>query len=161
MKATHTGRLKSFESQLHNCLDNYKLKVKQIRFMHENAGKVLELTEVEDEYEHEAGLSFQDSDLTDIREIKPKIEIPVAPFWVDDSENIFKVDKHIYSFDYQTWTPTGNIGRGMMIKDVEKYLNNGTWEIVDEPKKEEVSVQAYDILNEIAEKFGMKVIKEV
>jgi len=99
---------------------------------------------------------------TNLREIKPKIEIPKTPFWIDSLGRKMRMEQGTNTdFDYDAYFITGDQGNSFNGSEVQMQLNNGTWTICDEPEKETENVQAYEIINQIAEKFGIKAIKEI
>ena len=103
------------------------------------------------------------------KEPKKEIEIPDGVFWIKASKSSveagYKKDQihriHLCPVALHGYVLDGVICNRLEYEELVEKLNDGTLEIVDEPKKEMVNVQAYEILNQIAEKFGMKVVKEV
>ena len=85
-------------------------------------------------------------DLTNITEIKPRVEIPETPFWVELSTGCHDVvasKEKAHQVNCVQWEGCdrfyhfGNtITPSFDYTQVSNKLNNGTWKIVDEPKKE-------------------------
>ena len=163
MKAKYEGELKSAR-EIVSHFDKHAISKKFALYLIENEGKkrILEPFGNDDTRFYDGDMCVIGSYFHDLQEIKPQIEIPETPFWFKDSiGDLFSIDVNRGQlWDYILYKNDKH-WKGVDRLNVETMLNNGTWEIVDEPKKEMVNVQAYEILNEIAEKFGMKVVKEV
>jgi hypothetical protein len=163
MKAKYEGELKSAR-EIVSHFDKHAISKKFALYLIENEGKkrILEPFGNDDTRFYDGDMCVIGSYFHDLQEIKPQIEIPETPFWFKDSiGDLFSIDVNRGQlWDYILYKNDEH-WKGIDRLNVETMLNNGTWTICEEPKKEMVNVQAYEILNEIAEKFGMKVVKEV
>ena len=120
----------------------------QLTYLLDNCGKEIDLIDVgSDVFETTCQtMSFDRFDLTNITEIKPSVEIPETPFWVELSTGCHDVvasKEKAHQVNCVQWEGCdrfyhfGNtITPSFDYTQVSNKLNNGTWKIVDEPKKE-------------------------
>ena len=148
MKATHTGRLKSLREIL-SALDSSDTQIKFCLFIDCNQDKEIEFEQVNNVDYHFDLLgdiySFRKEMLTDLREIKPEIEIPKTPFYVQLSKgchDVPKSDINIHFINSYKWTGCErmyNFGTTVCpsfnYSQVAEKLNNGTWTICEAPEK--------------------------
>ena len=138
MKAKYEGELKSAR-EIVSHFDKHAISKKFALYLIENEGKkrILESFGNDDTRFYDGDMCVIGSYFHDLKEIKPQIEIPATPFWFKHSEgDLFSIDVNrgrlwdyiLYKND-EHW-------KGVDRLNDETMLNNGTWEIVDEPKKE-------------------------
>ena len=137
MKATHTGRVADLEHVVRSSDPSMQFTAHQMCFMLDYEDKEIELFKESDRWYTEVNTNFIfiNHMLTDLKEIKPHIEIPETPFWIDDGDELRKIvdcDLVWYLGHYQY----GNSTFRVCISMVKDNLNNGTWTICEEPKKE-------------------------
>ena len=168
-KPTHIGVIKNFNElfKLDRSLWPVVISAGYMKDLAELMGHEIEVDQKEDHikenYYGTGDILIHRDWFQDLQEIKPKIEIPDGVFWIITktmrwTAKLSRDGKG--GFDISE-TQTGWIQDSFREREVLIKLREGTWTICEEPKKEMVNVQAYEILNEIAEKFGMKVVKEV
>jgi hypothetical protein len=142
MKATHKGRLKNI-SDLIECLrldpSTHIITKKYISFLNDNEGGLLAVYK-EDEIWQAGEFGFSSDMFTDITPIKPKIEIPKGDFWVvcdlGRSCRVFRCASGGFRL-FWTDSETGAKKDCWFEKEIVfDRINNGTWTICDEPKKE-------------------------
>jgi hypothetical protein len=133
-KATHKGRLKSAK-YIANKFDRGAIGKEFALYLIENEGQIRELKQFgnNDTRYFDGDMCVIDDYFTDLQEIKKEIEIPKCPFWIDyGSDDIDKIIPHKGRKNRLMFERTGN---DYLIEDFEYHINNGTWKIVDEPKK--------------------------
>ena len=146
MKATHTGRLKSLAEIMEYGFPNLTSEI--VLWIINNQNIELEFYEEISCYVplSKDDISLGGHDLTNITEIKPRVEIPETPFWVELSTGCHDVvasKEKAHQVNCVQWEGCdrfyhfGNtITPSFDYTQVSNKLNNGTWKIVDEPKKE-------------------------
>ena len=135
MKATHTGRLKYISEILSSVGDEGASK-SFIDYILRNENKERELTSFGncDTRFFDGEMCVIDEYFTDLREIKPEIEIPKTPFWILKG-GVYKVSSNGYS-EYFLYDKRGCKIAGKVEKHtVQEFINNGTWTICDAPEK--------------------------
>ena len=131
-KATHKIKLKSTKILVRSSTKKV-LGIDFLNFLFENEGEFIEAKKAKTTVNWDIGNGWFISPIfvTDLKPIKPVIEIPETPFWVlePQSHEFMEVIELVFG-KYRVCdsfiTKAG----------LKRYLNNGTWEIVDEPKKE-------------------------
>ena len=135
MKATHVGRLKSISEILSSVGDEGASK-SFIDYILKNESKERELKSFGncDTRFFDGEMCVIDEYFTDLREIKPEIEIPKTPFWILKG-GVYKVSSNGYS-EYFLYDKRGCKIAGKVEKHtVQEFINNGTWTICDAPEK--------------------------
>lgn len=137
MKATHVGRLKSISEILSSVGDEGASK-SFIDYILKNESKERELTSFGncDTRFFDGEMCVIDEYFTDLRDIKPEIEIPKTPFWFKDSIGdvyLLSVNKS-QLWDYVLYK-NNKYHKGVDYLNVKSMLNNGTWTICDAPEK--------------------------
>lgn len=133
MKATHTARVIDIEGLVKGL--PCSLDKERFYFFNEIAESEITLEIDKDKYfktgYHTAFLLTR-SDLTDIREIKPEVEIPDTPFWLSyGSVNFSKVVVHKSHHNKLTFENTGN---SYSIEEFKYLLKVGVWKIIPKPE---------------------------
>ena len=148
MKATHRGTIKTMVHIFTHMNNDGFMHKNQLTYLLDNCGKEIDLIDVgSDVFETTCQtMSFDRFDLTNITEIKPSVEIPETPFWVELSTGCHDVvasKEKAHQVNCVQWEGCdrfyhfGNtITPSFDYTQVSNKLNNGTWKIVDEPKKE-------------------------
>ena len=137
MKPTHVGRLKSISEILSSVGDEGASK-SFIDYILKNESKERELTSFGncDTRFFDGEMCVIDEYFTDLRDIKPEIEIPKTPFWFKDSIGdvyLLSVNKS-QLWDYVLYK-NNKYHKGVDYLNVKSMLNNGTWTICDAPEK--------------------------
>ena len=143
MKATHRIKLKSAVEMIENHGNN-SINPKYVLFLINHQNTVIEVRKVDGYYEN-GGYGFMEGSFTNLREIKPEIEIPETPFYVQLSKGCHDVPKSdtnihfINSYKWEGCERMYNFGTTVCpsfnCSQVAEKLNNGTWTICDAPEK--------------------------
>ena len=135
-KATHTGRLKSAK-YIANKFDRGAMGKEFALYLIENENEVRELNQFGncDTRYFDGDIGVVSSYFTDLKPIKPVIEIPKCPFWFrdidDDLCNIIELNNKKYTGRNLVF----DCGFEISDNEVNRLLNDGSWTICEEPKK--------------------------
>ena len=135
-KATHTGRLKSAK-YIANKFDRSAMGKEFALYLIENENEVRELNQFGncDTRYFDGDIGVVSSYFTDLKPIKPVIEIPKCPFWFrdidDDLCNIIELNNKKYTGRNLVF----DCGFEISDNEVNRLLNDGSWTICEEPKK--------------------------
>ena len=143
MKATHKGTAKALHILLNQC--NMEFSQKNLDFYTGVAGREVKLSVYGSEGTHFSVQGYDEyllalEDLTNITEIKPRVEIPKEnTFWFTCGDNlIYKaslLECGLYKVSWEgDQTGHHDYSRGRISDNLNK--SHGNWKIVDAPKKE-------------------------
>ncbi len=156
--ATHIGRLKSLESYFSGYMDDSTtFDKKAIQSLVKLSKGVQEIRKMKNGVYDYNDLLVDEEDLTDLREIKPKIEIPSGDFYYKlNNGKTFKVTKGGFiHHPYTSHSVEGIFDENYSIRAVENRLNDKTWTICPEPKSQpqDLSALKKELIDFIEEKF--------
>jgi len=142
-KPTHIGMIKNFNElfKLDRSLWPVVISAGYMKDLAELMGHEIKVDEKEDHlkenYYGTGDILIHRDWFQYLQEIKPQIEIPATPFWFKDSiGDLFSIDVNRGQlWDYILYKNDKH-WKGVDRLNVETMLNDGTWKIVDEPKKE-------------------------
>jgi hypothetical protein len=135
-KATHTGRLKSAK-YIANKFDRSAMGKEFALYLIENENEVRELNQFGncDTRYMDGDICVMSSYFTDLKPIKPVIEIPNGDFYIISSRGsktcflVTKINEDEFKLTPQLYRATFDRASAM------RRLNDGSWTICEEPKK--------------------------
>ena len=131
---THTARLGSFKGMVLESNSDDSITFEAINSLFNNENKVVELSKRGDIYFYKDLFTVKEEDLTDIKPIKPIIEIPEGDFWVTVGalDKVYKVVK-LSNGGYQR-IDEDEEAIFNSIKTAQLINDEGAWKIVPKPE---------------------------